>query len=47
LLNPQYIIAAHGGIDITSEYLSLANDMGYTLNKDFLLMANGQRQKLA
>ena len=46
LLNPQYIIAAHGGIDITSEYLSLANDMGYTLNKDFLLMANGQRQRL-
>ncbi|MFH0967019.1 MAG: RNase J family beta-CASP ribonuclease [Methanobacteriota archaeon] len=47
LLTPQNIIAAHGGIDITSEYLELARDCGYTLNKDFFLMANGQRQKLA
>ncbi|NLV27493.1 MAG: RNase J family beta-CASP ribonuclease [Methanomicrobiales archaeon] len=47
LLNPQYIVSAHGGIDLTSEYLGLATEMGYTLNKDFFLMANGQRQKLA
>ena len=47
MLNPQYIIAAHGGIDITSDYLDLAIEMGYTLNKDFFLMTNGQRQMLA
>jgi ribonuclease J len=47
LLSPQYIISAHGGVDLTSEYLNLASDCGYTLNKDFFLMANGQRQKLA
>ena len=46
LLTPQYVIAAHGGIDITSEYLNLARECGYTLNKDFYLMTNGQRQKL-
>jgi ribonuclease J len=47
LLNPQFIVSAHGGIDLTSEYLGLATELGYTLNKDFFLMANGQRQKLA
>ena len=47
MLNPQYIIAAHGGIDITSDYLDLAIEMGYTLNKDFFLITNGQRQMLA
>ncbi len=46
LLTPQYIIAAHGGIDITSAYLDLARECGYTLNKDFFLMANGQRHLL-
>ncbi len=47
LLTPQFVIAAHGGIDITSEYLDLSRECGYELNKDFFLMTNGQRQKLA
>lgn len=47
MLNPQFVIAAHGGVNLTSEYLNLATDCGYTLNKDFFLMANGQRQRLA
>jgi ribonuclease J len=47
MLNPQYILAAHGGIDLTSDYLGLVTELGYTLNKDFFLMTNGQRQLLA
>jgi len=46
MLNPTYVIAAHGGLDITSEYVNLVKDFGYMLNKDFFLMTNGQKLKL-
>jgi ribonuclease J len=46
LLQPTYVIAAHGGLDITSDYVNMARDFGYMLNKDFFLMANGQKQRL-
>ncbi len=46
MLNPQSIIAAHGGVEMTSEYLQLARDCGYNFNESFFLMANGQKQKL-
>ncbi len=46
LLNPQHIIPAHAGLNMTSGYAQFAGDLGYTLDKDVHLMRNGQRIRI-
>ncbi len=46
LLNPQNIIPSHGDIDMTGEYMKLAEELGYTPQKDVYLLRNGQRIKV-
>jgi ribonuclease J len=43
LFNPQHVIPSHGDMDMTGEYLKLAEDCGYTLNNDAHIMRNGQK----
>lgn len=43
MLNPQHIIPAHGGLNMTSNYVEFAGELGYTVNNNVHLMKNGKR----
>jgi ribonuclease J len=46
LLQPEKIIPCHGDLPMLASYAELAHDEGYTLNKDLLLIRNGQKVTL-
>ncbi len=43
MLNPEMVIPCHGDMTMLANYADLGSDLGYTLNKDLLLVKNGQR----
>ncbi|KQC03971.1 MAG: ribonuclease J [Methanolinea sp. SDB] len=43
MLNPQHIIPAHAGLNMTSNYIEFGGELGYTLNNDIHLMKNGKQ----
>ena len=43
MLNPQHIVPAHGGLNMTSNYVEFGGELGYTLNNDIHLMKNGKQ----
>jgi len=43
ITSPQHILPAHGNIDKTASFASLAHEMGYELGKNVHLIQNGQR----
>lgn len=43
MLNPQHIVPAHAGLNMTSNYIEFGGELGYTLNNDIHLMKNGKQ----
>lgn len=43
LLQPQHILPAHGSVNLTSSYIGLAKELGYTFDNDVHMMSNGHR----
>ncbi|HVL48018.1 MAG TPA: RNase J family beta-CASP ribonuclease [Candidatus Thermoplasmatota archaeon] len=43
MLEPRHIFPAHGGIDLQSQYVELAERLGYRMNETVHVMRNGQR----
>jgi len=46
LTNPEYIIPCHGDLTMTASYASLAETMGYEVNKDLFIVRNGQKVEI-
>ncbi len=46
MLNPEKLIPCHGNMGMLAAYADLGEDLGYTLNKDLLLVKNGQKLQL-
>jgi len=46
LLQPDHIIPCHGGIKLRSDYVSLASEEGYELNRNLHLLNNGLSIKI-
>ncbi len=44
MLQPQYYIPTHGGIDKIASAVDLATEMGYELGKDVFILQDGQRK---
>ena len=44
MLQPEYYIPTHGGIDKLASAVDLATEMGYELGRDVLLLQDGQRK---
>lgn len=46
ILQPENIIPCHGDLKIISSYVSLAEELGYAIDKDIFIRRNGQKVKL-
>ncbi len=42
LINPEYVIPAHGNIEMHGNYMEMAEDAGYVFGENVLIMRNGE-----
>ncbi len=42
LISPEYVIPAHGNIEMHGHYMEMAEDAGYVFGENVLIMRNGE-----